>query len=504
MNLTNASSPWRRFRASGVAGIAFLALMLAVFTAQAQEEILLRAEKLEAKGKFRQAASLIEEAIAFGKYSPSEIEPLRFEIERMCRIRKDYSRKKEELYAELKTSMTNLTPKEFASWVSKGWFDVRKIDGQTYFFNSDVSNLYFRHPELNARRNPATEEKRDAEARLVLDAVRTIKAEAARLNTNYVFPKTYHVWAHATVSSNAVLPGETVKAWLPVPRVYPFQYGFKLISASASPMRIAPDTSPIRSIYFQVTNQSGAPPTFSVEYEFVNKGVYFALNPANISKIDPLEPALKPYLQECPHVVFTPEMKALSMKIVGKETNPMLRAKKIYDWQCEHLFYSYAREYSTLTNISDYVRRNGYGDCGQQALFFIALCRYNGVPARWQSGWHLLPGGITIHDWSEIYLAPYGWIPVDPCLGNYAMRYYTTYSTEEQTEVRDFYFGGLDQYRMIANSDHNQILEPAKKFFRSDDVDFQRAEIETTTRNLYFDQFSYGLRYTTTNSAAVQ
>lgn len=104
-----------------------------------------------------------------------------------------------------------------------------------------------------------------------------------------------------------------------------------------------------------------------------------------------------------------------------------------------------------------------------------------------------MPGGKTIHDWSEIYLAPYGWMPVDPYMGIWAVRYARTLSDAEKQEVRNFYFGGLDPWRMIANSDHNQTLVPPKNSFRSDPVDFQRGELEWGTNNIYFDQFDYEL-----------
>ena len=84
-------------------------------------------------------------------------------------------------------------------------------------------------------------------------------------------------------------------------------------------------------------------------------------------------------------------------------------------------------------------------------------------------------------------------MPVDPYMGIWAMRYAKTLKPEQKREVRDFYFGGLDQYRMIANSDHSQMLNPPKHTMRSDDVDFQRGELECGDKNLYFNQFSYGL-----------
>ena len=193
--------------------------------------------------------------------------------------------------------------------------------------------------------------------------------------------------------------------------------------------------------------------------------------------------------------MFTPEIRALSQQIAAGETNPYLKAKKFYDWIADQIKYSYAIEYSTIRNISDYCRTKGYGDCGQEAFLFITLCRLNGIPARWQTGWNTVPGGKTIHDWSEIYLAPYGWMPVDPYMGIYAMQYATTLPSEQRREIRDFYFGGLDYYRMAANSDHNQTLIPPKQSMRSDDVDFQRGELEWGHHNIYFDQYKWQLEW---------
>jgi hypothetical protein len=126
-------------------------------------------------------------------------------------------------------------------------------------------------------------------------------------------------------------------------------------------------------------------------------------------------------------------------------------------------------------------------------MLFITLCRLNGIPARWQSGWNTFPRFKDMHDWAEMYIAPYGWVPVDPWAGIFAMRYATSLSAEKRRELRDFYFGGLDQYRMAANSDHCQELTPAKRTSRCDTVDFQRGEVEYGNHNISAGQFSYDL-----------
>jgi transglutaminase-like putative cysteine protease len=299
-----------------------------------------------------------------------------------------------------------------------------------------------------------------------------------------------------TAKADVAPAGEVIRAWLPIPRHYPFQTDFKLRKTSAPARHIEPESSPIRSVYLEQPARKNKPTEFKIEYDYTAYGVRFEVKPAEVKACDPNDPALKPWLGEAPHIVFTPEMRALSQKIAGDEKNPYLKAKRFYDWIGENIKYSYAIEYCTIRNISDYCRSRGYGDCGQEALLFMTLCRLNGIPARWQSGWNTFPTGKSIHDWCEIYLAPYGWMPVDPWAAINAMQYAKTLTPEQRRTMRDFYFGGLDQYRMAANRDHCQELTPPKRSLRSDTVDFQRGELEWGEHNIYFDQYSFKLEYT--------
>jgi transglutaminase-like putative cysteine protease len=457
----------------------------------ARQDTAVEASRLELQGQFKQAMHLLNTALQDKSLAVADRNKLDFELDRLVRIRQDFPLTKEALFAELKESIKGFRAADYEQWLTEGRFDYRDIDGTRYFMGDSVRNLYWRYPELDARRtrphNTAALEK----ARM--ESIHSIKEAASARKTPYVLPKRFHVTTTVNAMANAAPAGEIIRAWIPIPRQYPFQGEFEL-GATSSPVKNLDDAqSPIRSVYLEQRTQAGKPTRFEVEYDYTAHAVWFDVKPADVRACDPNEPALKQFTSEGPHVVFTPELRRLSLEIVGDETSPYWKAKKCYDWIAGHIKYSHAIEYSTIRNISDYCRSKGYGDCGQEALLFITLCRLNGVPARWQSGWNTFPGYKSNHDWSEIYLAPYGWMPVDPYMGLWSMRYANTLAPEQKRELRDFYFGGLDQYRMSANSDHSQALRPPKRTMRSDDVDFQRGEMEWGDKNIYLDRFSYSL-----------
>ncbi len=89
-----------------------------------------------------------------------------------------------------------------------------------------------------------------------------------------------------------------------------------------------------------------------------------------------------------------------------------------------------------------------------------------------------------MHDWSEIHIAPFGWIPVDASNG---------LQPSDDPNVREFYLGHQDAYRLIVNRDYGSPLVPPKHSFRSEPADFQRGEIEIDGVNLFYDDWEYDI-----------
>ena len=180
-----------------------------------------------------------------------------------------------------------------------------------------------------------------------------------------------------------------------------------------------------------------------------------------------------------PHIRFTPYLVELANKIKGDETNPLKIARKVYAYITENINYSYLRDYLYIDQIPEYVLKNGKGDCGAQALTFITLCRILKVPAKWESGCRVGPNINSIHDWAQIYIAPYGWIPVDLTDGGGARRNLDPFK-------REYSFGNIDPYRMTACNDFQMSFDPPKRFMRCDPYDNQLGEAEYNDFGLGF------------------
>ena len=215
-----------------------------------------------------------------------------------------------------------------------------------------------------------------------------------------------------------------------------------------------------------------------VTYRFVNIARYNELDPEKVSAEQPTFFTE----QKLPQIRFTPYLRALAEEIRGDEKNPLLIAKAIYNYITENIHYSYMREYLYIPNIPEFAALNHRGDCGVQALLFITLCRILGIPARWQSGCTARPSGIGSHDWAQVYIAPYGWLPVDPSFGGGAFR-------RGDLAMRDHYFGNLDPFRLVTCNDVQAAFYPPKHYLRRDPYDNQRGEGEYRDAGIGFGEW---------------
>ena len=266
-----------------------------------------------------------------------------------------------------------------------------------------------------------------------------------------------------------------VRAWLPLPAACLSQSDIELEEFTEEPTVIAPENAPQRTVCWEADLTENR--SFGVQYSYRNTAVY----------TDPSETPSAPEqpdfdTEEQPsHIVFTPYIKALAAQLTAGITDPMEKAKRIYDYVTLNVRYHYQPSYFIHESLPEHCARDRRGDCGIMSVTFITLCRAAGIPARWQSGLYVTPDEVGCHDWAMFYVAPKGWLYADCSFG-------ASMARRGNETLRQHYFGNLDPDRMVANSVFAAPFTPPMLGFRADPCDNQTGEVEADGVGLYGDE----------------
>jgi len=163
----------------------------------------------------------------------------------------------------------------------------------------------------------------------------------------------------------------------------------------------------------------GSSKTISVTQTLKVSAVEFSINPSAVGTYFP--PDVQTYTSPISGLFESdnPAIQALANQIVGNETNPYLKAKRIFENVIAYLQY----ERQTEEHSALWAYNSKKGDCTEFSNMFIALARAVGIPVKAVSGFGYLPlyslasastsvTGIG-HAWAIAYLPNYGWVPVD-------------------------------------------------------------------------------------------
>lgn len=379
----------------------------------------------------------------------------------------------------------DVTDEQMRKWEDDKSLEYMVLDGEKRYFRNAGPNL-FRLDSLCrdiklAKEGKVVSGSEKVNKENLPEIISSVKESGQSLGA----PKRMRVTYTLTVDTNAVPAGEIVRCWLPYPRAdIKRQQGVKLISTSEPEFLLSPETCAHSTLYMEKRATLDEPTVFSETFEYTSYGEWHNLKPEDVQPYDTTTALYKEYTAEREkHIIFSPRLRELASKLTEGENNPYLKALRIFRWIDAHFPWASAREYSTIDNIPEYVLDNRHGDCGQVTLLFVTLCRICGIPAHFQSGFMMHPNAWNLHDWAEVYFEGVGWVPVDQSFG------IPTFA-ENQDETL-FFLGGIDSWRMIVNSDYGMPLVPAKKYPRSETVDFQRGEVEWDGGNLYFPQWDY-------------
>ena len=406
------------------------------------------------------------------------------------RLAVDFRRTREEVKEYIAKYIPDVTDAQIDEWTRTGKLESMEIGKRTMYFRNAAPNLFRLVPELKAIKDSVDQVTDELTGHQAIDAVTipaikaSVNAALAGQNTTAIseedylaLPKRMRVRFSLTVPVNTLRPGKTLRCWLPYPRQdVARQKDVKFIEAGVDSTAYPADriifsdpSCAHSSLYMEAKTNRYRDVTFYEVFEYTSYGEWHPVDSSLVLKYDTTTEEYKEYTAEREkHVIFTDRIKALADSLTAGLDNPYLQAKAIYTWIDNTFPWASAREYSTMENIPEYVITEGHGDCGMKTLLLMTMCRYKGIPTRWQSGLMMHPGDKNMHDWGEIYFEGYGWMPVDQSFG------ITPYGGY-------FFLGGIEPYRLIVNSDFGREFSPAKKYPRSEAKSNGRAETSTST-----------------------
>ncbi len=452
-----------------------------------QDEVVLDALKLVRSGNFASAEELLSQ-----KNLDADVDARRARLELvdiLHRIRFEYSLDSAGLLAKVKRSVPDASAEEVERWAISSRARFRMIDGKKYYFRREPQNIFLFSKEAIDRRSRMGGVQPSTNWRLK-DHLAGVVAASERSNSPEVLPVKHRFSHTITIRGDhpKISKGSTVRVWMPYAQEYRQQRDVKLVHASPEPKLIAPsgiDGNPIkgapqRTVYFETVVEDPAKPlVFQEIFEYTSFAYYPKLDASLVESL-PNDWRDTCLTERRPHIVFTPAIRNEVASIVAEEKNPLLKAQRIFRWVSANIPWNAEDEYCIIPSFAMKAYTDRRGDCGVQNTLFITMCRIAGIPARWQSGFETKPGQWGMHDWAEIYIAPWGWLPADASYG---------VQQSDDPRVADFYCGHQDSYRLIVNLDWGRDLFPPKSTFRSEPADFQRGEVEVDGQNLYFDEW---------------
>lgn len=343
------------------------------------------------------------------------------------------------------------------------------MPGQSIRIRSDGKDRYYFGIAGNAAYRNSTfmqEQSRIMNHSVFFDEVYPLIAEKQQFEGWYGNPHTFV--AHNTLNlPRNLLPDEGIlKVWLPLPVETESQNNITILKLEPEEyIKTGPITiGDLGEVYFEIPldKMKSSFINITADYQFTTYERRFSIDTDNISPYDYSSDVYTRYTRSQSNIELTPEVTALAEKIVGREQNPYQQARLFYRYIITTYPYStvpHTYLAASKTPESSYLLHTGFGDCGTQSMFFAALCRSVGIPARSAGGYQLAPGIAGPHFWAEFYLPGYGWIPADVTIAESADWAFNK-TEDERNRFKEYFFGNMDPFRYTIQNDVDVPFTP--------------------------------------------
>ncbi|CAM8675921.1 transglutaminase-like domain-containing protein [Leclercia sp. M-A074-M] len=219
--------------------------------------------------------------------------------------------------------------------------------------------------------------------------------------------------------------------------------------------------------------------------------------------------AVKPYLLPTTHTPVDGLVRETAQKITGGETDPLKKARLIYEWVSSHM----ERDNDVIgcgTGDVATILQSGKlsGKCTDISSVFVALARASGIPARELFGIRLgranklerysasafgkadsagvadVSGGQ--HCRAEFYLAGYGWLPCDPAdVTKMRLAEKKAHQDPDVQAVNAYLFGNWEMNWVGFNYGRDFELYPGTEQGAVNNFGYPYAEVDGDPLNFY-------------------
>ncbi|MDR1837279.1 MAG: IPT/TIG domain-containing protein [Treponema sp.] len=228
----------------------------------------------------------------------------------------------------------------------------------------------------------------------------------------------------------------TLYLWIPMPVSTPSQRNVSLVSRSIEPFienHRGVSLFKLENLgmgFNQSVNLSFRVEVYAVETEITPQSVRQETTP--LSQMYTQSSSLIPS--------DSPQIRATVSSVVGREQNPYIKARHLYNWIIENIQIGH----SPADSIEAAIELK-QADTYTTALLYAAMARSAGIPCIPVAGVLIDQNGQTLrHYWAEFWIDGFGWVPADPAMGAGAVWNFLI----DKENLAGYYFGNIDNQRI--------------------------------------------------------
>jgi transglutaminase-like putative cysteine protease len=250
------------------------------------------------------------------------------------------------------------------------------------------------------------------------------------------------------------------------------------------PYRVERDSEGSKVLYLEAANPPEKELKIVETFVLTRREVRTRVDPSKATPLTEADRAkLAPYLAANKHVEIDAEIRKLAQDIVGDEANPVLAARKLYDWVLHNVDYwvkDPKNKKASPIGSTTYCLTFRTGNCTDFESLWTSLARAQGIPTRIVYGSFFKPEldgqdlDQSYHCWATFYAPGLGWVPHDVAVADMYVGEMVATPDNEVLMRRttadgmfgvdpakaDYYFGNLDERRMVWSIGRDLILNP--------------------------------------------